>query len=104
MTTKAWRLDRLGGDLRFENLPMPEVRLATNLNPRTAPVKICAIFSAESAFIQDQTLLRVAEPESKANFRVQITKDLAGRSRRNDCHICSLRERPSPSWFGPPGW
>jgi hypothetical protein len=26
MTMKAWRLDRLGGDLRFENVPMPEVR------------------------------------------------------------------------------
>jgi alcohol dehydrogenase len=24
MTMKAWRLDRLGGDLRFENVPMPE--------------------------------------------------------------------------------
>ena len=26
MTMKAWRLDRLGGDLRLENVPMPEVR------------------------------------------------------------------------------
>lgn len=26
MTMKAWRLDRLGGDLRFENVPIPEVR------------------------------------------------------------------------------
>ena len=26
MTMKAWRLDRLGGDLRLENMPMPEVR------------------------------------------------------------------------------
>jgi alcohol dehydrogenase len=26
MPMKAWRLDRLGGDLRFENVPMPEVR------------------------------------------------------------------------------
>jgi alcohol dehydrogenase len=26
MTMKAWRLDRLGGHLRLENVPMPEVR------------------------------------------------------------------------------
>ncbi|HEY3720535.1 MAG TPA: alcohol dehydrogenase catalytic domain-containing protein, partial [Roseiarcus sp.] len=26
MTMKAWRLDRLGGELRFEDVPMPEVR------------------------------------------------------------------------------
>lgn len=26
VTMKAWRLDRLGGDLHFENVPMPEVR------------------------------------------------------------------------------
>jgi hypothetical protein len=30
MTMKAWRLDRLGGDLRFENVPMPEVRPAAS--------------------------------------------------------------------------
>jgi alcohol dehydrogenase len=26
MTMKAWRLDRLGGELRFETVPIPEVR------------------------------------------------------------------------------
>ncbi|MGB8901874.1 MAG: hypothetical protein WCC90_22675 [Methylocella sp.] len=25
-TMKAWRLDRLGGELRFESVPMPEIR------------------------------------------------------------------------------
>lgn len=26
VTMKAWRLDRLGGELRFESVPMPEIR------------------------------------------------------------------------------
>jgi NADPH:quinone reductase-like Zn-dependent oxidoreductase len=32
-TMKAWRLDRLGGELRFESVPMPEIRPGSILVP-----------------------------------------------------------------------
>src|SRR5260221_2760951 len=46
--TLSFRVRKIRGG---SNLRSSMALLATNLNPRTAPVKICAIFAADSAFL-----------------------------------------------------
>jgi alcohol dehydrogenase len=49
-TMKAWRLDRLGGDLSFDTVPVPEVRPGTVL----LKVEAAALVSYMKAYVEGQ--------------------------------------------------